>query len=1198
MVLNIMVGCISFPSTSNDAKSDDNPQMQTTVREGCFVFQILQPTKIKIETLQILESDDLHSENHYDNLEEKNEIMKSKFKKNDLVSVDMIVTKSTPCKKHRARSKLENEIDEGFSSKQDENIFSEEESFETGDETDYADDEYEQEEDCSSSMDETDETNPCYGDYDASDVEEICSVGASSFMDRQSDNKADAAHFNRSIRKHRKTCTESYARLSDMTGWIQISKNDIQYCSQIPVESGIYGFYVDNAPNGLKTRYHPVDDSTELLPVEKMESNRLLKLEPMIKIYCDCKVTHPVTGVNFYRLQIANSFYFPQWVHDKQCSSEPSHQRPEIYKLLPCEKITETSNKRQQFAYQVLQGTVVRGRPDCTEEAKLIKLGYVVQKGDLIVGDLLRESPRPENGNGPFIRLTSTNPSEKNRLWLFEKKLHQNILKRIPVVYGLWEFQVVPAQWSNECQPIDDHVNFGAGIFVYKQPLDRCMSTNETTVAFLKVGDYIQCDCKLVQEAAGGDETAAEYELLNGSKMNNCYYRVILSDGNFGWVSDKVILGTKPARLQLLTSCQRDTIDGSFPDDECGSWSTEFVRGVAAAACDKSIKEIVYQPVGNVLVFQTADYVQINVFCSTKTVQTAFEHSVDTETDDVTIDHDNESNNLQAFKNVAMIYNCHRDCKTTKALFEIMKISVVEMMMMSLNMANNVKIETENKYAAFDNRCEYYHEEKKDDSGPLTTLNLDIRGIGYIGEMNCRRHACADVIPSSKRRRLYDELEIRLRLELLQSEQQILAAQAKRNELWYCIQAFDEERMFGKCLSKRRAKAMEYIISSSKAKTKALEIHCTSSRKVNEANHVIAEIVQPYSLCRTPREGCDDDMHDCDAGDDMTIGTKMDEGFEIVKTEVPQTEQEQTFEEDSITDNQTQIDSISTDPESTTGDDALPNSREIENLSSPQLLLSGDMPSCAALENVGETQLIEPNKVVEGDLDSTSEKTSESSVQFPVEKDMINVDQSRISNERDIIAANKAIQSTASPDSGEPAQPEPNDDAVEPAQQESNETKSDAELPIETFETSESTGVAEKENSDKDSSQVEKDQTEKDIGERRLQCVTHNSDLGNVDHQVITLCSSSNSTIITGLGTPRTRRALLASAKTPPSKACDFLSSSSSGLRRRGLVCGVCFKMFSGKYSRDIHCREAHKLFCRYCDKIFPSFEELKSHHC
>ena len=48
--------------------------------------------------------------------------------------------------------------------------------------------------------------------------------------------------------------------------------------------------------------------------------------------------------------------------------------------------------------------------------------------------------------------------------------------------------------------------------------------------------------------------------------------------------------------------------------------------------------------------------------------------------------------------------------------------------------------------------------------------------------------------------------------------------------------------------------------------------------------------------------------------------------------------------------------------------------------------------------------------------------------------------------------------------------------------------------------------------------------------------------------------------------------------------------------RQLSHTCGECSKAFLGKYSRDLHCRQVHRLFCPVCDKIFPSFVELAHH--
>jgi hypothetical protein len=88
-----------------------------------------------------------------------------------------------------------------------------------------------------------------------------------------------------------------------------------------------------------------------------------------------------------------------------------------------------------------------------------------------------------------------------------------------------------------------------------------------------------------------------------------------------------------------------------------------------------------------------------------------------------------------------------------------------------------------------------------------------------------------------------------------------------------------------------------------------------------------------------------------------------------------------------------------------------------------------------------------------------------------------------------------------------------------------------------------------------------------------------------------------------GPSTPRGRRSTSRSfSETPRSNSSaasevPFSPTDSSDTSlKRDQVCGECFMVFNGKYSRDLHCREVHKLFCEKCDRIFPSRRELLEH--
>ena len=62
------------------------------------------------------------------------------------------------------------------------------------------------------------------------------------------------------------------------------------------------------------------------------------------------------------------------------------------------------------------------------------------------------------------------------------------------------------------------------------------------------------------------------------------------------------------------------------------------------------------------------------------------------------------------------------------------------------------------------------------------------------------------------------------------------------------------------------------------------------------------------------------------------------------------------------------------------------------------------------------------------------------------------------------------------------------------------------------------------------------------------------------------------------------------------SNDCDPKDTRSSNNAQKSFACGECYRTFTGKYSRDIHCREVHKIYCEKCEKIFPSFRELEMH--
>jgi hypothetical protein len=675
--------------------------------------------------------------------------------------------------------------------------------------------------------------------------------------------------------------TATFARLSDHSGWITIEVNGEDYVDQVAVEAGLYTFYVDNfSSGGITPRRHPMDDSSSLLSTENCIQD-IVHIQPMTQIYCDYKVIHPVTKVEFYRIQRTNSSYFPLWVHNIQYAND-SQRFPNIYKLLPISKY-----KYGTFAYRALQGTVLRSIPDCSETSKVHSDKAIVRINEIVVADLIRESPIPVFGNGPFMRLNSYG-------WLFEKKLHERVFEPIPIQSGHWEF-LVCSSWSFD---MSNSVDSFAGstnikskteqqlqqqkeecIMVFQQPLGRSF-LHDGYVAKLHVGDIIQCDRKITVHNKQSASSSSE----NGSSPRRTIpttsydlYRVILNDTNSGWIIDNynttiandynddsnINCTTKPAMLQLLSSdeidiVQIDTVTKSLDPptkdelninttvhdtnddeyyDECDEessatdeWTPALVREIASV-CGSILKEIDYQPIGNVLKFETRDMILINVFCSTRTVQTAFEDFVDFES----IGMNHTSKHGGPFGTSNMMYQCYRNC-SIRQLTKILQITVVTLMskaVVSMTSSSHEDEEDDKHVLGMDdddqkensisgqrffvdgNDWDDIEDEKKDESDSIldeTLENVLSRNTALLDALAFRASSrkCNNRKKTNRKKihtRLYfreireQELirkniirEKKVRDELLRCEMDILKLLSKRQQLWETVQQFEEQR--------------------------------------------------------------------------------------------------------------------------------------------------------------------------------------------------------------------------------------------------------------------------------------------------------------------------------------------------------------------------------------------------------------------
>jgi len=198
-----------------------------------------------------------------------------------------------------------------------------------------------------------------------------------------------------------------FLRLSNGTGWLFKRKYDKTVMKSVNIEDGLWTFYADNFPTGIALRSLPNDRMENISKPEIM-------FFPMQKIVCDRKVTHPTTGVNFYRVRgTANG-----WVFDK---------RGDNFMMIPESKITEGL-----FVYKALVDVSVRSEPNTSRE---YSTPLSLNKDELISVNAVRNSPYGSS-NGPFLRLTDGSG------WLYEKAMNEQILSPIPVTEGMWVLQI------------------------------------------------------------------------------------------------------------------------------------------------------------------------------------------------------------------------------------------------------------------------------------------------------------------------------------------------------------------------------------------------------------------------------------------------------------------------------------------------------------------------------------------------------------------------------------------------------------------------------------------------------------------------------------------------------------------------------------------------------------------------------------
>ncbi|KAL7551160.1 hypothetical protein ACHAWF_018294 [Thalassiosira exigua] len=241
-----------------------------------------------------------------------------------------------------------------------------------------------------------------------------------------------------------------FLRLSDNSGWLFEKKYGEVMMKRLPVESGLWAFYVDNVPTGAELQAHPFTQTP--MPADHRTTYR-----PMQLLYCDRRVLSPSTQIASYRVQGTDS-----WVLE-------SNEDKSVFFFIP-----EHNVQVGLFAYEVQEGSSnisVYSKPSVSGRTELpISFG----EGEILICDMIRQSPF-NTGNGPFLRLVD------GWGWMYEqmsndpsRRMHQ-----LPIEQGIWTLKVM---------------NAPVGIAMRRHPLDR--GDVNTSTVFMP-GDIVKCDRKI-----------------------------------------------------------------------------------------------------------------------------------------------------------------------------------------------------------------------------------------------------------------------------------------------------------------------------------------------------------------------------------------------------------------------------------------------------------------------------------------------------------------------------------------------------------------------------------------------------------------------------------------------------------------------------------------------------------------------------
>jgi len=240
-----------------------------------------------------------------------------------------------------------------------------------------------------------------------------------------------------------------YLRCTDDSGWIFENQDGAEVAKRIPVEIGLWTFYVDH--RGTTLRCHP-------FPGKRRYVGSFAALKPMQLIYCDRRVVSPHHQVASYRVQGTDG-----WVSEKDEDGTI---------ILLAEDKVKVPPEGELFVYEVLGEDI---KP-CKEPSSVgdtgIQLPVVFKAGDVVVCDMVRKSPC-NHFSVQHLRLSD------GLGWLHEQTNNsQGRLRQLLIEKGKWTLKV----------------NSPAGIALCRHPMDRADVMTSVT---LQPGEHVTCDMRV-----------------------------------------------------------------------------------------------------------------------------------------------------------------------------------------------------------------------------------------------------------------------------------------------------------------------------------------------------------------------------------------------------------------------------------------------------------------------------------------------------------------------------------------------------------------------------------------------------------------------------------------------------------------------------------------------------------------------------